>query len=225
MRTVKVKICGITREEDLEAACKLGADMVGFIIGFTLSPRSISLERAKRLFNLIPNGVRSALVMVPKSIEEILETYSHLKPDVIQVHGEFSDLRFLKRRLPETKIVRAVPVIGAESIKRAINEAAYFDGVLVDSHVAGKLGGTGVTHDWSISRLVRDAIYPKPLVLAGGLNPSNVAEAVKVVKPYAVDVSTGVELSPGVKDHMKIEAFIKRAKGVMLEDDYRDSNL
>jgi len=225
MRTVKVKICGITREEDLESACKLGADMVGFIVGFTLSPRSISLERAKQLFNLVPVGVRSVLVIVPKSIEEILEAYSHLKPDIIQVHGGFLDLRSLKRRLPETKIVRAMLVIGVESIKRAIDEAAYFDGVLVDSHVAGKLGGTGVTHDWSISKLVRDAIYPKPLVLAGGLNPSNVAEAIKVVKPYAVDVSTSVELSPGVKDHAKIEAFIKEAKGVVLEDDYCGSNL
>jgi len=225
MRSVKVKICGITREEDLKAACKLGADMVGFVVGFTPSPRSISLERAKQLFDLVPEGVRSVLVMVPKSIEEILETYSYLKPDIIQVHGESLDLRLIKRRLPKTKIVRAMPVIGAESIKRAIIEAAYFDGVLVDSSVAGKLGGTGVTHNWSISKIMRDAIYPKPLVLAGGLNPSNVAEAVKVVKPYAVDVSTGVESSPGIKDHVKIETFIKEAKRVMLEDDYCGSNL
>jgi phosphoribosylanthranilate isomerase len=225
MRTVKVKICGITREEDLESACKLGADMVGFIVSFAMSPRSISLERAKQLFNLIPNNVKSVLVTVPKSIEEILEAYLHLKPDIIQIHGEFLDLRSLKRRLPEAKIVRAIPITGVESIKRAINEATYFDGVLVDSHVAGKIGGTGVTHDWGISRLVRDAVYPKPLVLAGGLNSSNVAEAIKVVKPYAVDVSTSVESSPGVKDHAKIKAFIKEAKGVMLEDDYCGSNL
>jgi phosphoribosylanthranilate isomerase len=225
MRTVKVKICGITKEEDLEAACKFGADMVGFIVGFTQSPRSIKLEKAKHLINIIPSNIKSVLVMVPKSFEEVLEAYSRLKPDIIQVHGKSLNLRLLKRILPETKIVKAIPVSGKEVIERALSEVESFDGVLLDSHVAGRFGGTGITHDWSISKLVRDAIYPKPLLLAGGLNPKNVAEAIKIVKPYAVDISSGVEARPGIKDPAKIESFIREAKEIMLEDDYFNFDL
>ena len=215
-----MKICGITREEDLEAACKLGADMVGFIVGYTQSPRSIGLEKAKHLINLVPNNVKNVVVMVPKSLEEVLETYLYLKPDIIQVHGEFLNLKLFKMKQPEAKIVKAISVSGAKVVEKAISEAAFSDGILIDSHIAGRFGGTGVTHNWSVSRLVRDAIHPKPLILAGGLNPRNVAEAIKIVKPYAVDVSTGVELSPGIKDQEKMKSFIMEAKKIMLEDDY-----
>ena len=225
MRTVKVKICGITREEDLEAACKLGADMVGFIVGYTQSPRSISLERAKHLINLAPDNVKNVLVMVPKSLKEVLEAYSYLKPDIIQIHGEFLNLKLFKREHLEAKIVKAIPISGAKVIEKAISEAVFSDGILVDSYIAGKFGGTGITHNWSTSRLVRDAIYPKPLILAGGLNPRNVAEAIKIVKPYAVDASTGVELSPGIKDQKSMKSFIMEAKKIMLEDDYCSPSL
>lgn len=220
-----MKICGITREEDLEAACKLGADMVGFIVGHTQSPRSIGLEKAKHLINLVPDNVKSVLVMVPKSLKEVLEAYSYLKPDIIQVHGEFLNLKLFKMKQLEAKIVRAIPVGGAKVIEKAISEAAFSDGILVDSYIAGKFGGTGITHNWSISRLIRGAIYPKPLILAGGLNPRNVAEAIKIVKPYAVDVSTGVELSPGIKDQKNMKFFIMEAKKTVLEDDYYSLNL
>ena len=87
-----------------------------------------------------------------------------------------------------------------------------FDCVLLDSLTQGKYGGTGLTHDWTLSKHIRDLIYPVPLILAGGLSPNNVAEAVRMVNPYAVDVSSGVELKPGIKDNQKIVAFIKNAK-------------
>jgi phosphoribosylanthranilate isomerase len=225
MRTVKVKICGITREEDLEAACKVGADFIGFVVGAPFSPRNLKLYEAERLFKLVPKNVKSVLVTVPKSLEEVLEAYLLLKPNVIQLHGEgLTKLGVVRERLPSVTLVRALPA-SEGVVDRVIREARFADGILVDTFAEGRLGGTGVVHDWKISRRIRDAIYPKPLILAGGLNPSNVSEAVECVKPYAVDVSSGVELKPGVKDLSKMEAFVKRAKSIILDDDYCGANL
>jgi len=188
MKTVKVKICGITREEDLETACRLGAGMVGFVVGVPSSPRNLRLEKAECSFNLVPENVKSVLVTVPSSLEQVSEAYNLLKPDIIQLHSEnFLDLRLLKEKLPMTALVRTVPVTGAETVEKAAYTASFVDGVLADSYAAGKHGGTGLVHDWSISKLLRDAIYPKPLILAGGLNPANVLKAVETVKSYVFE--------------------------------------
>lgn len=219
MRTVKVKICGITREEDLRMACDLGADAVGFVVGVPSSPRNLTLERAGKLFRHVPIFVKSVLVVVHRDMEEILRLYSELKPDIIQIHGENPpEVSVLREKLPDVLLVRAITVKSEAALLAAVEEAEFFDAVLVDSHSAGKHGGTGVTHDWSISQRIREAIYPKPLILAGGLNPENVKQAVKTVKPYAVDVSTGVESKPGIKDPEKVEAFIRSAKEIALDD-------
>ncbi len=225
MRTVKVKICGITREEDLEAACRIGADFIGFVVGVPSSPRNLELEEAERLIKLVPKNVKSVLVTVPNSLEEVLEACRLLKPNIIQLHGgDFLDLSGLRERLPSISLVRAFSA--SESVvDRVVREARFADGILVDSFAEGRVGGSGIVHDWNISRRVRDIIYPKPLILAGGLNPSNVSEAVKAVKPYAVDVSTGVESRPGFKDLFKMETFVKRAKSVVLDDDYNGATL
>jgi len=220
MRTVKVKICGITREEDLEAACRIGADFIGFVVGVPSSPRNLKLEEAEHLIKLIPKDVKSVLVTVPNSLEEVLEACRLLKPNIIQLHCEgFLDLSVLREKLPSALLVRAFPA-SENVVERVVCEARFADGILVDSFAEKRLGGTGVVHDWNISRRIRDIIYPKPLILAGGLNPSNVCEAVKTVKPYAVDVSTGVESKPGFKDLFKMEIFVKRAKSVVLDDEY-----
>ena len=220
MRTVKVKICGITKEEDLEAACRIGADFIGFVVGVPSSPRNLKLEEAEHLIKLVPKNVKSVLVTVLKSLEEVLEACRLLKPNIIQLHCEdFLDLSVLREKLPSALLVRAFPAL-ENVVERVVREARFADGILVDSFAEGRLGGTGVVHDWYISRRVRDIIYPKPLILAGGLNPSNVSEAVKTVRPYAVDVSTGVESKPGFKDLFKMEIFIKRAKSVVLGDEY-----
>jgi len=218
MRTVKVKICGITREEDLKVACGLGADAVGFVVGVPSSPRNLTLERAKKLIRNVPIFVKSVLVVVPKDIEEVLGLYSELKPDIIQIHGENPpEVSVLREKFPNVLLVRAVTVKSEAALLTAVEEAEFFDAVLVDSHSAGRHGGTGVTHDWSISQRIREAIYPTPLILAGGLNPENVKQAVKTVKPHAVDVSTGVETKPGIKDPKKVEAFIRNAKEIALD--------
>ncbi|MEM3673364.1 MAG: phosphoribosylanthranilate isomerase [Candidatus Bathyarchaeia archaeon] len=219
MRAVKVKICGITSKEDLEMVCNLGADAVGFVVGIPNSPRNLPLEKAERLFKCVPIFVKSVLVVAPQSLEALFGIYEKLKPDIIQIHGEFiPETAALREKFPDATLVRSISTKSEEAVQEAVKAAKFFDAVLVDSWMAGKLGGTGLTHNWVVSKRIRDAIHPKPLILAGGLNAENVKEAIATVKPYAVDVSTGVEAKLGVKDFVKVEAFIKNAKQVFLTD-------
>jgi len=216
MRTVRVKICGITRKEDLDAATAAGADAVGFVVGTTASPRNISLEKAEKLIRQVPPFVKSVLVTVPKSIDE-LRIYEKLNPDVIQIHG--GNLPFaavIRKNIPNIPLIRAVNANLTCALDTASEASKMFDAVLLDSSAKGRYGGTGVVHDWELSKLVRQVIHPKPLILAGGLNPENVTDAVRVVQPYAVDVSSGVELQPGIKDNQKMVDFVKNAKDVRI---------
>lgn len=214
MNAVRVKICGITRKEDLDAATMAGADAIGFLVGLDSSPRGISLGDAEKLIRQVPPFVKTVLVTVPASLEELVTTYEALNPDAVQIHGEnLHDVGAVRDRLPNTLLIGAVKVNAPEAIDNATDTAKMFDAVLLDSFVEGKHGGTGVVHDWNVSQHVKRLIHPKPLILAGGLNPGNVAEAVRTVEPYAVDVSSGVERQPGIKDHKKMVEFVKNAKG------------
>ena len=216
MRTVRVKICGITRKEDLDAATAAGADAVGFIVGTTASPRNISLEKAEKLIRQVPPFVKSVLVTVSTSIDE-LRIYEKLNPDVIQIHG--GNLPFaaaIRKNIPNIPLIGAVNANPICVLDTASEASKMFDAVLLDSFAKDRYGGTGVVHDWELSKLVKQVIHPKPLILAGGLNPENVADAVRVVQPYAVDVSSGVELQPGIKDNQKMVDFIKNAKEVRI---------
>jgi phosphoribosylanthranilate isomerase len=210
--TVKVKICGITRKEDLDAAVEAGADAVGFVVGVSSSSRNLSLTEAAKLISQVPPFVASVLVTVPRSIGDFA-VYEKLNPDIIQVHGEDLDTaESVRLKLPNTQLIWAVNaqlVSHLDAVSRATN---LFDAILIDSFADGRYGGTGVVHDWELSRCIKQAVQPKPLILAGGLNPENVAEAVCTVEPYAVDVSSGVERQPGIKSHKKIVEFIKNAK-------------
>jgi phosphoribosylanthranilate isomerase len=214
MNAVRVKICGITRKEDLEAAAAAGADAVGFVVGVTSSPRNISLTDAGKLMRQVPPFVKSVLVTVPESLEELVATCRALNPDAIQIHREnLFDAGTVRDKLPAKLVIGAVKANSTDAVGKATEAAKTFDAVLLDSFVQGKHGGTGVVHDWNISLHVKRAIYPKPLILAGGLKPENVAEAVHTVEPYAVDVSSGVEQQPGIKDHQKMVEFVRNAKG------------
>jgi phosphoribosylanthranilate isomerase len=218
MKTVKVKICGITREEDLRMVCDMGVDAVGFVVNVPSSPRNLPVETAKKLVGLVPVFVKSVLVTVPNSVNEVVMLYEKLKPSVVQIHGDnIMHVLALREKLRNTMLIRAITVNPKEVFGASIKESEFFDAILLDSYSRGKHGGTGVTHNWSLSRRFREAIHPKPLILAGGLNPENVKDAIRTVKPYAVDVSTGVESAPGVKDPEKVEAFIKNAKEIMLD--------
>ena len=213
MNAVRVKICGITRKEDLDDAAAAGADAVGFVVGVASSPRNLSINEAERLIRQVPLFVKSVLVMVPKSLEELVKTCEKLNPDAVQIHGE-NIVGAVREQLPNKLLIGAVKANPPDAVDNALKAAEMFNAVLLDSFARGKHGGTGIIHDWNLSQHIKVAIQPKPLILAGGLNPENVAEAVRTVQPYAVDVSNGVEQQPGIKDHKKIIEFIKNAKDV-----------
>jgi phosphoribosylanthranilate isomerase len=217
MNKVRVKICGITRKEDLDAAAAAGADAVGFVVGTAASPRNISLGKAEKLIRQVPPFVKSVLVTVPTSIDELAETCEKLNPDAIQFHGgNLLASNSVRLKFPSTPLIKAVNADSRTALDEALRASKIFDAVLTDSSAKGKYGGTGIVHDWELSNSIKQAIHPKPLILAGGLNPENVAEAVRVVQPYAVDVSSGVELEPGIKDYQKMMDFVKKTKDVRL---------
>jgi phosphoribosylanthranilate isomerase len=212
MRTVKVKICGITRDDDLQTAVALGADALGFVVGVPSSPRNLSLQQAEKLINNVPLFVSSVLVMVPQSVDALLQTCVHLRPDAIQLHGGvLMDPARLRTTLPSVSLIQALTT---NSVTLPDGASKGFDAVLLDSFSQGMSGGTGLVHDWNLSKRVKQTIHPTPLILAGGLTPENVQEAINTVQPYAVDVSTGVESHPGRKDPAKVLAFIRNVKEV-----------
>jgi phosphoribosylanthranilate isomerase len=140
-----------------------------------------------------------------------------LRPNAIQVYGENPiDASAVREKIGDARLIKTVYVKTADAIHEAVEASCSFDAVLLDSFAKGKHGGTGAVHNWQLSRQIRQMVEPKPLILAGGLKPENVQEAIRVVQPYAVDVSSGVEISPGVKDKQKVFEFIKKAKEVSL---------
>jgi len=211
---VKVKICGITRKEDLFMASGAGADAVGVVVDVPSSPRNLPLDEAKKIIENAPISVKTVAVTVPKNLDHLIKIYEKLKPDILQIHGGNLPEAGIREKLPDVSLIRAVQAMSNGVIEAAVEAANTFDAVLLDSFVSGKCGGTGKVHNWKLSKKVREAIYPKPLVLAGGLNPENVKDAVRFVQPYAVDVSSGVESQPGIKDFGRILEFIKNAKEV-----------
>lgn len=217
MRNVRVKICGLTREEDLAVAVAAGADAVGFIVGVPSSPRNLTLERAEMLLSQVPIFVDSVVVMAPKSIKQLVEVCEGLKPSAIQIHGkEQLDSSEIREKIKDTRLIKTVYVTESALNETAIEDSKMFDALLLDSFSKGQYGGTGKVHDWTLSRQIKEAVAPVPVILAGGLKPENVKEAILKVQPYAVDVASGVELSPGVKDHEKVRTFVENAKKIKL---------
>jgi phosphoribosylanthranilate isomerase len=201
---VRVKICGITREQDLHAACDAGADALGFVF-YEKSPRHVTSATAAALVHELPPFVQSVGLFVnatPAFIETVLKTVSL---DLLQFHGDETPSDCARYGRPYIKAVRVNP--DTDLLKCAADyETAR--GLLLDAYVPGVPGGTGERFDW---RLIPEAI-PKAVILSGGLTPDNVADAVEQVRPWAVDVSSGVELAKGIKDAHKIAQFIAKAK-------------
>ena len=201
---VRVKICGITRAEDLHAACEAGADALGFVF-YEKSPRHLSVEAAAALLRELPPFVQSVGLFVnadPAFIASLLEA---APLDLLQFHGDETAADCARYGRPWIKAVRVNR--DTDLVKCAADfEAAR--GLLLDAFVPGVPGGTGERFDWG---LIPPAL-PRPVVLSGGLTPDNVAEAIQRVRPWAVDVSSGVEAAKGIKDARKMAQFIARAK-------------
>jgi phosphoribosylanthranilate isomerase len=215
MKRVRVKICGITRDADLAVAVAAGADAVGFVVGVPSSPRNIPLKQARRLVNQVPLFVHSVVVTIPRRVDNLLKACEALHPDAVQIHGEnLPDGSTFREKLSSTTLIRGVNVTPANTLETAFHASRSYDAILLDSVLPEerRYGGTGVVHDWALSQRINAVIHPTPLILAGGLNPENVARAITQVQPYAVDVSSGVESHPGVKDPEKVRAFIENAR-------------
>jgi phosphoribosylanthranilate isomerase len=219
LRSARTKICGITREEDLTVAMDAGADAIGFLVGVPSSPRNLTLERAEKLLDQVSIFIDSIVVTAPKSIEWLVEIYDRLKPSGIQIHGkEELDSSIIHEKIGNVNLIKTVYVTEDTLNEAVIEDLKTFDAVLLDSFSKGQYGGTGKVHDWILSRKIKQAVAPIPVILAGGLNPENVKEAILKVEPYAVDVASGVEASPGIKDPSKVRAFIENAKQIKLQN-------
>ena len=204
MRT-RVKICGITRPQDALAAAEAGADAIGLVF-YARSPRAVEVEQAAALCAVLPPFVTTVGLFVDPAAEQVREVLAGVPLDLLQFHGrETADFcRGFGRPYLKALTMRPGADIAAEA-------AAYRDaaGILLDAWHPAVPGGSGETFDWD-----RIPPLPRPLVLAGGLGPGNVAEAVRRVRPWAVDVSSGVEAEKGIKDAARIAAFIRGVNSV-----------
>jgi phosphoribosylanthranilate isomerase len=203
MSTV-VKICGITNAADALAAAGSGADALGLMF-YEGSPRHVTVKTAAEIARQLPPFVIKVGVFVNAPEDAVLRAIGECGLNIVQFHGD---------ETPEycglfpVMTIKAFRVRDAGSLKALADYQT--DALLLDAHTPDKLGGTGATFNWDLA--IEAQKLGRPIFLAGGLTPENVAEAVRRVRPYAVDVSSGVEESPGKKDHRKLAAFIKAAK-------------
>lgn len=202
-----VKICGITNSEDAVFASGCGADALGFI-AYPKSPRFINAVSVKDIVGEIPEHVMKAAVFVNPSIDEVRK-YIDAGVDVIQLHGD-ETAEFAEKIAEFAEVWKAIrPESGNDILKYTDFPASKF---LIDALAVTAYGGTGKTADWASAKFAVDKLKA-PVILAGGLNPGNIVEAVKTVHPYGIDVSSGVEMSPGVKDHRKLSALFAEIRG------------
>src|SRR3989338_5657302 len=207
----QVKICGITNEEDALEAAILGADYLGFLVEISFSEDNISRKKAKEIIKKLPLEVQPVFVTYLKKAKPIIEIAEYLNPSLIQLHNniKIEEIGKIREALPKIKLTKTISVIDNSSIKEAKKYENYVDSILLDTKSGKKKGGTGKIHNWEISRKIVKEVKTK-VFLAGGLNPNNIEEAIKTVKPYAVDTNSGVKKSKGKKDYKKLEIFIKR---------------
>ena len=199
MRT-RAKICGITRLEDALAAVEYGADAIGLVF-YKPSPRYVSIKQAATISAALPPFVSVVALFVDPTQAEVNAVLSRVRIDVLQFHGEESEVACAQYSLPYLKVIRVKTDTNLIQYAQAYGTAKA---LLLDTYSEHAVGGTGQVFDWS---LIPNNL-PVPIILAGGLTPENVNEAVKQVKPYAVDVSGGVETSKGIKNSVKIAAFM-----------------
>ncbi len=210
MHRTRVKICGLTRESDLAAAVAVGADAIGLVF-HAPSPRAVGAEQARVLVAALPPFVTSVGLFVDAEPDLVRSVLARVPLDLLQFHGEeppdYCDAFYR----PWIKAVRMRPETDLRAVAERYRDA---HGLLLDTYDPAVSGGTGRRFDWD---LIPGWLAPR-IILAGGLNPDNVAEAIRRVGPYALDVSGGVESAKGIKDHAKLEAFLR---GIREGDDRR----
>ena len=214
--SVKVKICGITSVSDANAAAEAGADALGFMF-WDKSPRAVSLGAAAEIVRQLPPFIVKVGVFVNAEEDLVTRAIRECGLNLLQFHGDETPEYCLQFGLMSMKAFR---MRDAGSLKALANYPT--DAWLLDAYSPGKPGGTGETFNWDLAREAQ--AWGRPIFLAGGLTPENVAEAVRAVRPFAVDVSSGVEAEPGRKDPAKVRAFVHavRAADAMISTEPRD---
>ncbi|MDP2144016.1 MAG: phosphoribosylanthranilate isomerase [Gallionella sp.] len=197
----RVKICGITRAEDAQAVAASGADAIGFVF-YAKSPRHVNAEQAARLVAALPPFVTTVGLFVDADAAFVHEVLAAVPLDVLQFHGDESPEYCAQFGRPYLKAIRVKA--GVDLLQCAARYSAA-QALLLDAHVEGIPGGTGTAFDWTLI----PGQLPLPVILSGGLDAENVAEGIRQVRPYAVDVSSGVEAAKGIKDAAKIAAFMQ----------------
>lgn len=199
MFRTRVKICGVTRVEDALLACELGADAIGMVMT-PASPRCVSVEQARTIRDALPVFVDAVVLSHDLAAERVRAIIDGVQPDLVQFHG-LEDAAFCESF--GARYLKALGMAGNFDVRAVVAAHRRAAGFVLDGHPPGQQGGQGKTFDWS--RIPRD--LERPVLLAGGLNPGNVGAAIRAVRPWAVDLASGVESSPGIKDHAKLRAF------------------
>ncbi|MEI8042850.1 MAG: phosphoribosylanthranilate isomerase [Verrucomicrobiota bacterium] len=203
--SAKVKICGITNLPDARAAADAGADVLGFVF-YERSSRFVSLESAAEIIRELPPFMIKAGVFVNAPEDFVLRAVRDCGLNLLQFHGDETPDYCLQFGLMSMKAFRVRDASSLEAVRSYPTDAW-----LLDAYNPDKLGGTGEAFNWDLAREAQT--WGRPIFLAGGLNPGNAAEAIRRARPYALDVSSGVEASPGRKDHAKVRAFIEAVRG------------
>lgn len=203
MRT-RVKICGITQSQDALAAAKLGVDAIGLVF-YPPSPRAVTVVQAQEIVSVLPPFVSVVALFVNAKYTEINNILSNVSIDVVQFHGCESAPDCRRYNKP---YIKAIPMHHGVDLNATMQQYSDASGILVDTFRAGTPGGTGEVFDWSMLPVKRD----KPLILAGGLTPGNVAQSIERVRPYGIDVSGGVESSRGIKDVALMSALVQSVR-------------
>jgi len=202
----RVKICGITSATDALNACDAGVDALGFVF-YEKSSRCVTPEQAADICQTLPPFVTTVGLFMNADQQQVEDTLSVVNLDLLQFHGhETPDFC----QSFDRPYIKAVGINGMEDFAKYADQYTDALGILIDSHALGKAGGTGETFDWKLL----PKKYSKPIILAGGLNPDNVADACKETSVYALDLSSGVESSPGIKSKAKIDALMREVKHV-----------
>ena len=208
MTRTRIKFCGITRAQDADLAVELGVDALGFVM-VPASRRYLDSARAARIRRALPPFVASVALFQDADSGQVQEAIDALQPDLLQFHGREVAAFCASFGVPW---IKAIAMGDGDDPARAARRFGAARAVLLDAHATGELGGRGVRFDWKRAKTVK-----APVILAGGLDAGNVAAAIRTVKPYAVDVSSGIEQRPGIKDPKKMRAFVSAVESVRVK--------
>ena len=199
MNRTRIKFCGMTRVEDARAAVELGVDAIGVVLT-RASKRAVTIEQARAIRRSLPPFVAVVTLFMDDDVSFVAEAIATIAPDLIQFHGSETASDCVRYGRPYLKSV----AMGGGDWRGIIAAHGQAAGFLLDGHAAGEQGGSGKTFDWSVA----PAGIGKPILLAGGLTPDNVGAAIRAARPHAVDVASGIESAPGVKDRDRMQRFI-----------------